>query len=252
MSAYVSVYTRKIRPRSVQERTARHAEHDPALRRFLDEYPDSYLDWGDDPSFFAAREFLGDVRRASWGVCRRNLRERLTPGDLVVFFCAREAATTKGRWDYYFVGFATVGSAPTREQVWREERYAGYRSFYNLLVRPEGGTFVHAEAFHPPHADWERRSSAPYILFDSRPGMTEFDLVSPPHVAVYSGALPETWNQEPTAAHLENLLFRSRGKVRRLRTSKTGFGHTYMKVSNDEKETARIRATLNRIVAGSP
>ncbi|MDQ5872670.1 MAG: hypothetical protein M3547_10770 [Acidobacteriota bacterium] len=251
MAAYVSVYTRKIRPSSHQARTAVAAERDPALRRFLAEYPDSFFDWGDDPAFFAARVFLGDVRRASWGVCRRNLRARLAPGDLVVFFCAREAATTKGRWDYYFVGFATVGSAPNREQIWREERYSAYRSFYNLLVRPEGQTFVHAEAFHPPHSDWARRRSAPYILFDSRPGMTEFDLVSPPHVAVYSGSLPERWNQEPTAAHLENLLFRSRGRARRLRTSKTGFGHTYMKLSNDERETAAIRATLNRIMAKS-
>ena len=37
-----------------------------------------YYDWGDDPSFFAAEEFLGDVNRASWGVCRRDVREKLS------------------------------------------------------------------------------------------------------------------------------------------------------------------------------
>lgn len=251
MAAYVSVYRSRIPSREERERTITAAERDPALRRFLEEYlrEESYLDWGDDPSFFAAREFFGDVRRASWGVCRRNLRALLGPGDLVVFFCAKQHRSDRG-WDYHFVGFGTVGSVLTRKQVWKEQRYAPYRRFYNLLVRPEGETWVHSESFHPHHDDWERRLLA-YILFDPRPGKTEFNLVNPPRVAVYSGAVPERWDRNrPVAVQLEDLLFRSRGIARRLRTSKIGFGHNYMKLADEKAKTASIRVSLNRILAG--
>jgi hypothetical protein len=44
-------------------------------------------DWpydnGDDPSFYAARKFGSQV---SWGICRQDVRNRLRPGDIVVFF----------------------------------------------------------------------------------------------------------------------------------------------------------------------
>ena len=51
------------------------ADSDPLLSRFLNGYRENFWDWGDDPSFFAAEHRLGDVRRASWGVCRADVRK---------------------------------------------------------------------------------------------------------------------------------------------------------------------------------
>src|SRR6266849_6163783 len=107
------------------------AKQDPLLRTFLEGYDHSYYDWGDDPSFFAAQHRLGDVRRASWGVCRRDVREALGERDLVVFFCGCEDETRV--WRYYFVGFGTVRALVKRAVLWTDPVYAPYRKFYNVL-----------------------------------------------------------------------------------------------------------------------
>ena len=60
-----------------------------------------FYDWGDDPAFFAAEEFLGDVNPASCGVCRRDVREQLRNGDFVIFFCAK--ALEDRTWEYYYI-----------------------------------------------------------------------------------------------------------------------------------------------------
>ena len=63
-----------------------------------------FYDWGDDPGFFAAEEFLGDVRGASWGVCRPDVRRELSKGDFVVFFCAQQQPKKPTQWHYYYIG----------------------------------------------------------------------------------------------------------------------------------------------------
>lgn len=68
--------------------------------------PDSFCDWGDDPSFFAAKELLGSQRRATWSGCRRAVRELLDPGDYVVFVCGRHSGKRPRSWGYFLVGLA--------------------------------------------------------------------------------------------------------------------------------------------------
>jgi hypothetical protein len=240
MSAFVSVYRNIIPSRKDWRKVAKVAEEDPVLRKYLGEYEDSYFDWGDDPSFFAAQEYLGDVRRASWGVCRRNLRELLAPEDLVIFFCARECLEPR-TWHYYYVGFGTVRRGLPRWSIWQEPEFAPYQRFYNLLVRPENGLLVHAEAF-PAHHDFEKRLCS-YILFDARERRTEFDLTNPPHVATYSGAIPETWHRDdPFVAGLYDVLIA--GRQRRLRTSLTGNAHPHIRLTSESKATDKIREKL--------
>jgi hypothetical protein len=88
MKAYACVYRQRRPTLAEMRRTREAAARDPLLRDFLDAYARgaSYLDWGDDPAFFSAKQRLGDVRAASWGVCRRDVRAALCQGDFVAFF----------------------------------------------------------------------------------------------------------------------------------------------------------------------
>lgn len=90
MRAYVCVYRHPI-PRPIdRRRTEKTAAADQFLRRYLDLYDraDHFYDWGDDPSFYSAIETLGEVRRATWGVCRRDVRSWLAP---VITWCSYAA-----------------------------------------------------------------------------------------------------------------------------------------------------------------
>lgn len=77
MKAYICTYRQPHMDPSVREwrLTKPLADNDPLLSRFLNGYRENFWDWGDDPSFFAAEHRLGDVRRASWGVCRADVRK---------------------------------------------------------------------------------------------------------------------------------------------------------------------------------
>lgn len=176
------------------------------------------LDWGDDPSFFAASTLLGDVRRATWGVCRRDVRACLSPGDFVVFVCAR--ADNPPVWDYHFVGVATLGYRLTRDDVWSVHRYARYRDFLNIIARPRaGGGLKQHEWVHPFHADWLARCSAPYWLFD--PDDTVLNLDSPILLATYRGQARsiETWHtHDGRVGELRSLLLRGAPETRGLRS----------------------------------
>jgi len=107
------------------------------LREFLDDYPklNCFYDWGDDPAFFSAKNLLGDYRFATWGVCRRDVRNQLTKGDLIIYFCERQSCDNLKVSDYFFIGFGTVSEAISRYQLWQDSRYRIYRDFFNVLVK---------------------------------------------------------------------------------------------------------------------
>jgi hypothetical protein len=233
VNAYLCTYRRKTpSPRELRQ-TKAAAERDPLLRTFLEGYDNTYYDWGDDPSFFAAEHLLGNVRRASWGVCRRDVRNTLGEGDLVVFFCGCQDERV---WHYYFVGFGTVGELVERAALWTDPAHASYRKFYNVLARFDGKGLVQSETFHDYHDDWERRAEAPYVLFDA--AHSAFNLSSPHHVATWDGGIvPETWAADARSRELERLLFVERGIDRRLRTARTGFGHTKLNLMRAARTT---------------
>ncbi len=221
VKAYLCTYRRK-KPSAKELRQTRAAtRQDPLLRAFLEGYDDSYYDWGDDPSFFAAQHLGGDVRKASWGVCRPDVRNTLGERDLVVFFCGCQ---NERLWRYHFVGFGIVRALVGRAALWTDPANALYRKFYNVLARLDGGRLVQSETFHKHHDDWERRAEAPYVLFDA--AHSAFNLRSPHGVATWEGAtIPETWATDARSRKIERLLFVERGIDRRLRTSASGYGH---------------------------
>ena len=222
---YACVYRRKLISRSDWQRTEDLAESDPNLKRFLREYLDSFYDWGDDPAFFSGKTFEGNARYATWGVCRTDVRRKLSEGDLVVFFCGKQHPKSPHIWDYFFIGFGTVSETVDRRDIWTDRRYAPYRKFYNVLAELRNGVLVQKETFYPDHAkSWRERAAAPYILFEPSPRLTDFNLTNPLLVATFDGRhVPEPWNAKAKA--LEKLLFRERGINRRLRTARSGFGH---------------------------
>jgi hypothetical protein len=224
MKAFACVYRNFNPPRTARSRTQQAAESDPRLRRFLEQYdePDCFYDWGDDPSFFLAQEILGDVRRASWGVCRAPIRGTLGHDDFVAFFCAKQSRSQKSRWDYYYVGVGTIAEAVDRRQAQTQGSLGDYEAFYNILVRSEGR---HHETFHPYHEDWERRAAAPYIIFSSHSNRTKFELSAPLHVAMYSGGDGETWfsDRSRRTAALHSLLFEERRVVGRTLRSRNPY-----------------------------
>jgi hypothetical protein len=250
MQVFACVYRhREPKPRE-WARTSEAARSDPLLRRFLDGYPEHFYDWGDDPGFFAAEQRFGDVRRASWGVCRSDVRRRLEVRDAVVFFCGKQRAC---QWTYHFVGVGVVARTLDRKDLWKEPELAPYRRFYNLLVQPTPGGFIQRERFHRWHKDWERRAAAPYVLFD--PDASAFNLVDPHEVARFDGrSLPERWREDQRTRALEELLFRERKIARRLRTSLTGYGHSALNLVNDGRRSrpgrppAELLAALRELV----
>lgn len=158
-------------------------------------------------------------------MCRRDVRNVLEEGDLIVFFCGGQDRRDKHIWHYYFVGFGTVRALVRRPMLWTSPEYAPYRKFYNVLARLNGTRLVQCETFHPYHDDWKRRASAPYVLFD--PANSAFNITSPHHVATWDGGCPpETWNTDRRSKEIERLLFIEREIVdRRLRTASSGYGH---------------------------
>ncbi len=220
MNAYLCTYGHKKPTRADRRRTCEAAEQTPLLRIFLDGYDDSYYDWGDDPSFFEAQHVLGDVRKASWGVCRPDVRNKpLGKGDLVVFFCGRQEGQA---WSYYFVGFGIVQeTVAPRACLWTCPQYTEYRHFWNVLVGADGG---HLELIHPRHDDWQRRAEAPYVIFDG--ALSSFNLSSPHCVATWAGGrIPEEWYSDSDSKEIERLLFVDRNITRRLRVSAQGHPH---------------------------
>lgn len=68
MIAYACVY-RRYRPTSKERaRTESAAASNSILGSFLPQYDRSYLDWGDDPGFFAADQLIGTCA-AQAGAC---------------------------------------------------------------------------------------------------------------------------------------------------------------------------------------
>jgi hypothetical protein len=232
---YVCVYRRHVPSQAEWHRTVERSPSDPRLAQFLGEYwqDDRYYDWGDDPAFFGAREAFGDPRRASWGVCRTDVRNAITVGDAVAFFCGKPAVVVNrgghhvpsGPVEYFYVGCGTVQRLVRRQLLWRDESLVEYRGFFNVLARPgPDGELVNIEVF-PRHEDWEHRAAAPVVFFD--PDTSWFDLDTPLHVGTYVPELgvPERWNSDAASRRLETLLFGD-GIGRRLRTSRTGYGHS--------------------------
>ena len=203
-----------------------------------------FYDWGDDPAFFGAEEFLGDVRQASWGVCRPDVRRQLSKGDFVVFFCAQRQLQERSQWNYYYIGVGTVSKViKRRSRIWTIDAYRKYRKFYNLLIDEASN---HKEVLFPHHDDWENRLQAPYILFESS-AQTHFNVRNPLLVATYDGENQATGSRILESWRLDDLYVREvddlipiRDGGKKLRTSHQGNAHQHMNLSRNNS-TAQLR-----------
>ena len=239
MKAYLCTYRQRTPLPRELDATRESSKGDPVLAMFLNEYQSSYYDWGDDPSFFAAKEMLHDVNRATWGVCRQDVRKELATGDVVVFFCGRQVKE-KNEWHYFFIGYGTVLEPVQRQDIWAKRRYAEFRTFYNLLVDSQGRQY---ETFYPFHnKDWERRAESPYIIFN--PAESVFNLDSPRRVAKWrEGDKRELWETDSVTKQIKHLLFSERGiEGRGLRTSQTGYAHAKLNLLRDGRRERKGRS----------
>jgi hypothetical protein len=103
-NVFICVY-RHLEPNKKKIREIKEASFKtPLLNTFLETYhnDNNFYDWGDDPSFFAAKNYLGNEKFATWGVCRANVRRQLKQDDIVIFICGKEYNKC---WDYYFIGY---------------------------------------------------------------------------------------------------------------------------------------------------
>jgi hypothetical protein len=236
------------------------------LRAAGDGWP---ADVGDDPAFECSRQRAHAGAQLSWGVCRPDLRNTITTGDVVVFIAA-DRLSDRPSARYKLAGWATAERAVSQLDVWQHEELAVYRHYRNLLIRPadDGSGFVHHETQHPEHPDWlwrlarhtrrgppkaewmtagalrgipangvfhvgrcRERVAPNYVLFSADPDETVI-LADPPTVAVATtpGRL-ETWIGDPFAVCLRALLL---GQVtgRGLRTTNRQQPHRHIRLDN--------------------
>jgi hypothetical protein len=111
-------------------------------------------DNGDDPSFCAMRKHAGQL---TWGVCRQDIRNKISEGDIVLFFSF--CKYSNGISEYRFCCIATVERKVSQADIWQRKELTAYRKYCNLLIQPprlEGGW----EHFEPclegrrRHKDW--------------------------------------------------------------------------------------------------
>ena len=240
MKCFVCVYRQPALSERKWKKTWDEAGQKRGLKKYLELYRSGfegdvpcYYDWGDDPSFFAAEEFLGDVNGAGWGVCRPDVRGKLKEGDVVVFFCAKER--TEGIWKYYYVGLGTVSETIDHALIWSSGRYEPYRDFFNILVDSERRQ---REFIYDKHSDWDKRLRAPYILFDRSRDRTHFNLDNPLHVATYQREDPpwrrnviERWHLEDRNVLAIHDEIPQRSGGRRLRVSNPSYPHQPQNIS---------------------
>ena len=207
MNAYVCVYRQPtmemIRDdgweQTWKEVNSKSSPRRRRLKKYLQTYEDAFFgdeegrfyDWGDDPSFFCAEELLHNIRKASWAVCRPDIRRSLCEEDFVVFFCTQQQEDDTDLWRYYYIGLGTVGKVVrNHKRIWKDRKYKEYRRFENLLINSRGDN---KEIIRPRHDDkgknyryrWQDLEKDPYIIFDDSKCKTHFNIKNPLLVAEY-------------------------------------------------------------------
>lgn len=195
-------------------------------------------DIGDDPSFFCSEKGGGPL---TWGICRPDVRNALSPGDIVVFFSVRKIKEIK-ETEYRFCAVATVCETVPMTDLWLRPALRVFSRYHNLLIEPRSPAFrcwKHSEPIlkgKQGHEDWlwricehpkgvKKRSFkgrdefciddrikghriivAPnYIVFSTRRDET-YVLPSPPIVARhYKGKGTEVWEKDRISAKVFRL-----------------------------------------------
>jgi hypothetical protein len=218
----------------------------------------------------------------SWGVCRPDLRNRVAPGDVVVFVAADRLRDHRPA-RYRLAGWGTVERLVSQVSIWQIEDLSVYRTYRNLLVHPatDGRNYVHHEAQVPWHQDWLWRLANPprhgprkpawesagasgtfangmisvagqrfdvaanYIVFTAEGDRSEV-LADPPVIATAASRSElETWCHDGFAVHLKNVLMEgvtSRG----LRTTNPQQPHRHRRLDAD---AVTVRTRLSKLIS---
>lgn len=242
------------------------------------------FDGGDDPSFYAARKFGGQL---SWGVCRQDVRNNLRSDDVVVFFSFRKFEET-GDSEYRLCAIATVERKVSQMEVWQDRNLRLYKKYFNLLIRPSKsarGGWEHFEPTSQVHNDWLWRIAdhdglrkknfkviqktdclepkatvrgnrvviaRNYVLFSADPDKTHV-LFEPPVVAWHSkGKAAEEWNRDKFSQSVRGLTLemaeRANGRWRSLRIRNSQRAHRHIVFELTRSEAERWRAGFLNLV----
>jgi hypothetical protein len=244
-------------------------------------------DNGDDPSFYAARKFGGQL---SWGICRQDVRNRLRRGDIVVFFSFRNFKET-GDSEYRLCALATVDRRVSQIDIWQDKGLEIYRKYFNLLIRPLRAGHEAWEHFEPTldgsrlHRDWlwrmaehqgfrkkdfkklqdtDRLESAAtirgrsaviarnYVLFSGDAAKTHI-LSKPPVMAWHSRGNPaEEWNRDKFSQVVRRLTLdvaeRANGRRRSLRIRNSQRAHRHIVFELPHSDAERWRAEFLELI----
>jgi len=242
-------------------------------------------DGGDDPSFYAMKTFGGQL---SWGVCRQDVRNRLSPGDIVVFFSFRKFDET-GDSEYSLCALATVERKVRQIDLWQDAKLTAFRKYFNLLIRPSKSTHGGWDHFEPAltgvHTDWLWRIAdhhgfrkkhfeklqetdhlepgttirgrpvviaRNYVLFSSDPTKTHV-LSTPTVVASHSNGKPaEEWNKDSFSRAVQRLTLdeaaHATGRNRSLRIRNSQRAHRHIVFELPQVEALEWRAKFLRLI----
>lgn len=226
-------------------------------------------DIGDDPSFFAS-QYTGSP--ITWGICRRDVRSAIEPGDWVAFFSATRDSISRTTL-YRFAAVMKVAIKIDQPSIFIS--HPEYCDYLNLLVRPKGRGWVHHEAGVPPkewHADWLWRISdgklrkdevlrlqnkfvagtalpisvgKNYVIFESDQAVVA---ATPPVVADHHvGAPREMWHSDDASQQIHMLTFGS--SKRGLRINNQQRPHRHANLPSPTNEDAWVRA-LKAVIKG--
>lgn len=202
------------------------------LERYLEEYPNSLYDWGDDPAFFCASKTKSAV---TWGVCRRDVREHVVKGGVVIFFCAKQDVINHKSWKYYYVGFGVCGDMlrgrRERLRIWSEPKRYPFGAYFNILINKDD---KHRE-YTGNHDDWQKRIKAPYIIFDQK--RSSFILGEPLLVASFGeDDKVELWRENTEVDRLKEIVFTENVSRRSLRTTHPQMAHRHIRINDVDEE----------------
>jgi hypothetical protein len=216
-------------------------------------------DIGDDPAFFASEHTGGPI---TWGICRRDVRSAINPGDWVAFFSATRDNTSKTT-AYRFAATARVAEKVTQTSIF-DGNPRPFRDYLNLVVRPHDTGWMHYEPGVPVkewHDDWlwricerglgkeatiraqnDHRPGMPlpvsvgknYVVFESSRTVVT---ANPPIVAYhYSGSPREIWQPDAMSRKIHELIFGDSSRGLRIKNLQRPHRHLRRAFGMNERE----------------
>jgi len=193
----------------------------------LKKHDDWHYDNGDDPSFY----WYEKTNILTWGVCRRNVRERLEKEDVVVFFCFCKECKS-----YYLSAIATVDYYIPHKHIWTKEN-STFQEYFNLLINKKGEHFEPLFIGKDGHKDWEERSNSKYVIFKSDSDNT-YVLKKQIKVAEWKNKnLHESWLDNDIVNTIKDFTLGLNNKKKRpLRVNNRNFAHPHIRIEVDTEK----------------